>query len=291
MRAPPRLPRARAAAGSLFVSLAIAGLGCARRPPPPGPLASALVALAADFGAEPEAVADAWSALEAIAARIEARQRRSGAEPIDDMKAVIFDELKFEREIDSGDPRFFALSSVLAVRRGSCLGLGALALALAERLRIPLDGVMVPGHFFVRTRGAAPRNIELLRRGETMPDAWYRTKYGSWPEGNSIYFRPITVSEMVGLHWFNAGNFLRGKGDLAAARHAFERAAEEFPDFAEAHASVGAVRQLEGALPEAEVAYDRAARARADLPGLKQNRALLKIELDPHSPLTRSPPP
>jgi tetratricopeptide (TPR) repeat protein len=149
---------------------------------------------------------------------------------------------------------------------------------------------MVPGHFFVRTRGAHPRNLELLRRGEAMPDAWYLAKYGPWPEGGSGYFRPITVAELVGLHWFNAGNFLRAKGDLAGAKHAFARAVEEFPAFAEAQASLGAIHQLEGALPEAQIAYDRAGRARPDLPGLEENRALLRQELPP-SPVKRRPSP
>src|SRR5205823_13318274 len=58
------------------------------------------------------------------------------------------------------------LPSVLGARRGSCLGLGALYLIVAERIGLPLDGVRVPGHFFVRTRGSSPRNIELLHRGE-----------------------------------------------------------------------------------------------------------------------------
>lgn len=246
--------------------------------------------VAADFGAQPRAVDDAWVELEALAARVRTRHQKSGADEVDDLRAVIFDDVKFEREIDSGDPRTFVLSSVLAAHRGSCLGLGALALALAERLDLPLDGIMVPGHFFVRTRGAHPRNLELLRRGETMPDAWYRTKYGPWPEGTSVYFRPIAVSELVGLHWFNAGNFFRAQADLGAAKHAFARAVEEFPEFAEASASLGAIHQLEGALPEAKIAYDRAGRARPDLPGLEENRALLQQELLP-SPVTRRPSP
>jgi len=34
------------------------------------------------------------------------------------------------------------------------------------------EAVMVPGHFYVRAREAhGPRNMELLRRGESMPDA------------------------------------------------------------------------------------------------------------------------
>jgi len=51
-----------------------------------------------------------------------------------------------------------------------------------------------------------------------------------------------------------------------------------FPTLAEAHASLGTLRQLRGALSEAEASYREAARLRPDLPGLDQNRMLLDQE-------------
>jgi len=244
-------------------------------------MASALLATAAELGAAPEALVQAWAEVDRIAARVE-RRRRGGRDEarggeVAALTAVVFDDLGFAREIDDDDPGFFLLPSVLAGRRGSCLGLGALYLMVAELIGLPLDGVRVPGHFFVRTRGSS-RNVELLRRGEIMPDAWYRQKYGPWPEGGGRYFVPLSIEETSALFWFNAGNFARRHGDLARAGRAYERAAAEAPDFAEAHASLGLERQLEGALSEAERAYREAARTRADLPGLRHNRALLEEE-------------
>lgn len=264
-------------------AFAIAAVGCDRHATggqPPGPMASTILALAADLGVAPQDVADSWVAVDQIAARVRDRHARSGGgDWIADMNAVVFDQLGFEREIASSDLRFFRLPSVVAQRRGSCLGLGALYLVLAERLGVGLDGVMVPGHFFVRTREPAHRNVELLRRGESMPDGWYRTKYGPWPESSdSPYFRALTASEVAAAHWFNAGNHLRGAHDLAGAAAAYQRAAAALPALAEAEASLGAVRQLEGALDQAEAAYGQAARARPDLAGLDHNLALLKQE-------------
>jgi hypothetical protein len=137
----------------------------------------------------------------------------------------------------------------------------------------------VPGHFFVRSGdGRELRNVELLRRGEAMPDAWYRGKYGPWPPGGAEYFRPLSIDELVAVHWFDTGNQLRAARDLDGAARAYARAAAAFPAFAEAHASLGAVRQLEGDLLGAQAAYDEAARARSDLPGLGKNVTLLKRE-------------
>jgi regulator of sirC expression with transglutaminase-like and TPR domain len=279
-----------ATAAGVFVG-AVTVASCRPAPVrPPGPVASALLATTAELGVEPVALVKAWGELERIAARVAERHRRSRGELIDDLTAVVFDELAFAREIDSDDLRFFLLPTVLETRRGSCLGLGALYLIVAERLGLPLDGVRVPGHFFVRTRGQKPGNIELLRRGETMPDAWYQQKYGPWPEENQAYLRPLSTPQMSALFWFNAGNFARRRGDIARARRAYERAVAEAPDFAEAHASLGLERQLEGDLPEAARAYRDAARARGDLPGLNDNMALLERELRADTPSPLAPP-
>jgi regulator of sirC expression with transglutaminase-like and TPR domain len=260
-----------------------AAAGCTRsQQAAPGPIASALIAVAADLGSSPADVETAWRELDAIADRVRAHHRQTGGDWVDDLNAIVFGDLGYEREIESRELRFVRWPSVIAQRRGSCVGLGALYLALGERLGVALDGVMVPGHFFVRRRAtpheAAPRNVELLRRGEAMPDDWYRSKYGPWPADATAYLRPLSVSEVVAVHWFNAGNHLRASRDFPRAAGAYARAAAEFPAFAEAKASLGAVRQLQGSLGDAETAYEDAARARADLPGLAENLAVLKRE-------------
>jgi regulator of sirC expression with transglutaminase-like and TPR domain len=242
---------------------------------------SALFALDADFGADTHTIVRAFTSLQEIAARVQQRPLRTRADGTDDINTVVFDDLGFQREIESTASRFFQLSSVLGDRRGSCLGLGALYLAIGERTGVPLDGILLPGHFFVRTRGPGGHNVELLRRGEAMPDEWYRKKYGPWPEARSAYFRPVTVSELSAIHWYNRGNDLRAAGDLDAAEQAYARAAQEFPGFAEAHASLGAAKQRRGAFAEAEASYRAAARAWPDLPGLAHNLELLQGQREP----------
>ena len=261
--------------------VAAAALGCTRGATqrPPGPITSALFALAAEFGADTDATTRAFASLQDIAHRVEKRHASSHADVADDINAVVFGELRFEREIDRAATRFFQLSSVIGDGRGNWLGLGALYLAIGERTGMPLDGVLLPGHFFVRTRGPGRHNVELLRRGEAMPDDWYQKKYGPWPEAGSAYGRPVTVTELVAIHWYNRGNDLREAGDIAAAEAAYARAAREFPGFAEAHASLGTVQQLRGAFVEAGASYREAARAWPNLPGLANNLELLKRQL------------
>jgi regulator of sirC expression with transglutaminase-like and TPR domain len=267
-------PRVRRALRVLL--LAALASGCRRTS---GPLAEALLATDAS-------VAQARTALDGVAGRVATALRaRPGAPAGQVMSEVVFGELGFAREVDDPDPRFMRLPSVLADRRGSCYGLAALFVALGERLGpahgFSVAGVLVPGHLFVRvTDRAGARNVELLRKGEAMPEAWYRQRYQVPPQGAPAYLRPLAGRELLAVLEYNLGNDLRTRGRLAEAAAAYASAARAFPDFAEAHASLGLIRHLLGALPEALRAYQAALVANPHLPGLERNIAVLRQELD-----------
>jgi tetratricopeptide (TPR) repeat protein len=270
-------PRAARVAASLL--LAAEAASCRRGSPAPAtlpPLARDLLALAHDFpddarrdAARAEADA-APAALAALGARTKAALARGG--PAAAIVATIFDDGAFVREVDDKDLRYVLLPSVLAARRGSCVGLGTLALALAELANVPARGVVAPGHFYVEIgEGDRWRRVELLRRGEELPDDWYRARYGT--PGHAVSAR-----EVLGIVAYDVGNERRRQGRLADARRAFERAVADFPSFAEAQASLGAALQLEGALDAAAAAYARARALDPALPGLARNIELLEAE-------------
>jgi tetratricopeptide (TPR) repeat protein len=183
------------------------------------------------------------------------------------------------REVDDTDLRFVLLPRVLQSRRGSCVGLGTLYLALGEMLKWPVEGVMLPGHFYVRVREAGRlRNVELLRKGEEMPDAWYESRFPIPGGSADEYARALLPAEVLAIVEYNVGNERRRQGRLADARHAYERAALHFPGFAEAQASLGATLHLLGELEPAQSRYQAARRANPHLPGLDRNIELLERE-------------
>ena len=236
----------------------------------------ALLAVGRDFGEYAEtAEAEAAFELRQIASRMTAaRGHRAAA-----ISETLFGALGFVREVTDTDLSFVLLPSVLRGRRGSCVGLGSLYLALAELLGVPATGVMLPGHFYVRViEGGRRRNVELLRRGEELPESWYRERYPIPGGAAPAYGRALSANEVRGVVEFDVGNERRRQGRILEARRAYQRATQHFPDFAEAHGSLGAVLHVLGQLDAAAETYDRAERTYPSLPGLRDNIALLRAE-------------
>jgi regulator of sirC expression with transglutaminase-like and TPR domain len=240
-----------------------------------------VLTVAREWGELDGAEADwARAELDRLAGQVRERlAQRPGQAPRQVLIESVFVEQGFVREVDDKDLRFVLLPKVLRNHRGSCVGLGSLVLALAERLGWQAHGVMVPGHFFVRIeeRGIS-HNVELLRRGEEMSDAWYASRWPIPGESARAYARALSVSEVRAVVEYDIGNERRRQQRYREAQQAYDRARHHFPDFAEAHASAGAVAQLLGALDQAHTAYQAAQRANPHLPGIDHNLELLESE-------------
>jgi tetratricopeptide (TPR) repeat protein len=192
---------------------------------------------------------------------------------------LLFERLGFVREVKDESLSFVLLPSVLRQRRGSCVGLSTLFLALCDGCGVSANGVLMPGHFYVRlTNCARARNVELLRGGEAMPDAWYRERFPIAGVGAAEYARPLSPDEALGVIEYDVGNERRRQLRLDEAQAAFLRAVRAFPGFAEAHASLGTTLHLLGRLDEAAASYERASALNPQLSGLAWNRSLLENE-------------
>lgn len=89
------------------------------------------------------------------------------------------------------------LPSVIDSRKGVCLGVSILYLALSQRLGLPLEAVTPPGHIYVRYHGNdLTRNIETTARGIHVDTEEY---LGIENESNPVR----NIKEVIGLAYFN----------------------------------------------------------------------------------------
>lgn len=160
--------------------------------------------------------------------------------------AFIFDEKRFTTEAAPDPLRRLTdlhLDSVLARRRGHCLGLSVLYLALGARAGLPLFGVALPGHFFVRwDDGRGMRvNVETTCKGTSFPDGYYVERYrlNQRHMDSGLYLGNLARREVLVQVLNNRANCYWDLGDAGRAARDLGRVSSASRSFAPGFAGRG----------------------------------------------------
>ena len=195
-------------------------------------------------------------------------QERTGRGPgtVAIINDYLYKELKFKAVSKADDPLDLFLDSVFDRRQGYCLSLSILYLSLAERLNLPIYGVVVPGHFFVRyDDGKNCFNIETTSEGATPPDSHYIEKFKiTGKEPDSTYLKNLTKVQTLGCLFNNLGNLYQEANNVNAAQWSLEAAVEINPSLALSHTNLGNVYLKQGNFDKAVAEYKQALRTSDD---------------------------
>lgn len=198
---------------------------------------------------------------------------RDGGNPrkvISALNRFLFVEEGFSYDSDDENPENHLLDRVLARKRGNCLGLSAIYLLLAERLSLPLKGVYVPSHVFVRYEHAGVRfNIETGEKGAEVEDGRYASDF-SLTERRP-YLRSLGKKEIVGVYLKSLGANFSRKGSEERALRLYREAAVFYPDLPDVYFNAGVSLHRNGLLDEAIVQYRRALDLDPDLAVARDN--------------------
>jgi tetratricopeptide (TPR) repeat protein len=175
----------------------------------------------------------------------------------DAFRRVLFREERFAYDREPGSPENYLIDSVLARKRGNCLGLSLLWLSLAERLDLPFRGVYVPGHCFVRFEGTgAPVNVEFSEGGAPWEDDRYRREFRLAPE--RPYLRSLSSGEMMGVFLKSLGAAYARKGRDEEALRIYAEAERLSPALPDASYNAGVSLHRLGRGKEAAAKYRQA---------------------------------
>lgn len=99
------------------------------------------------------------------------------------------------------------LHGLLGSKRGYCMSLSLLYLIVADRLNLPLYGVALPNHFFVRYDDGKTRiNIESTESGATYPDDFYYQRFAIRSESPPLFFmKNLDKRQTLGAYYSNVG--------------------------------------------------------------------------------------
>ncbi len=167
-------------------------------------------------------------------------------------------ELGFTTVKEAKNPDDLFLHTVIDNKRGYCLSLSILYLALAERLDIPLYGVVVPGHFFVRYENGRVRfNIETTSGG--YPDDEYYIDKFKVPQGDdSVYMQNLDKLQTLGCLFNNFGTAYIALDDMDSAQRAMELAVDINPNLGESRVNLGNIYLRKDRVEDAIYEYRRA---------------------------------
>jgi regulator of sirC expression with transglutaminase-like and TPR domain len=152
------------------------------------------------------------------------------------------------------DPENLYLDRVLERRRGYCVSLGLLGLAVGERLGLPLQGVRAPFHYWLRLDG---ENIETTDGGRAHPDGHYLRRFPAAALSDA-YLHPVQPRTIFAEVLSNRGALAYRAGDLDRALRSLDLALQVDETLPFAWHNRAVVRRAAGDLRGALADLDRA---------------------------------
>ena len=121
-------------------------------------------------------------------------------------KGYRYTEQVDERGIPKNDDELF-LHGMLKSKLGYCMNLSLLYLMIGDQLGLPLYGVALPNHFFVRYDSGNDRiNIETTELGTSYPDSFYENRFGVQFDSKTPFFtHSLNKKKSLGAYLSNVG--------------------------------------------------------------------------------------
>lgn len=140
---------------------------------------------------------------------------------INTINEFLFDELGFTY-VQTGNLEDLYLNKVIDRRKGNCIGLSILYLSIAERLRLPLFGVNIPEHIFIRYDDGVQRiNIEMGHKGMSLSDTFYVThsieRFDKKSVENGCFLANLNKKEVISNVFLNRSKIRREGGNHRGA--------------------------------------------------------------------------
>ena len=205
---------------------------------------------------------------------------------LDALRTVLFRIEQFHLP-EKDDPSDFLLGGVLKNKRGNCLGLSVLCLALAERSGLKLFGVPVPsrlsgsGHLLVRyDDGTNRENFDPTRDGAALNDTYYRELFKLRPEDlkDGYILGNASKKDVLCLLLVNLGGARVENDEPLTALPLLEAAIALKPAYAYAYNNLGAARLRMGDTAGALASYTKALALQPGLVSARLGLADLALE-------------
>jgi regulator of sirC expression with transglutaminase-like and TPR domain len=159
------------------------------------------------------------------------------------------------------------LKGVLDSRKGNCVSIPLLYLAIAQRLGYPVYAVLVPDHLFLRyvDPSLKQQNIEASSNGGYMSDEEYIKELQISEQGikSGAYLRPLSQKEFLARLVAENAIYWGQHGDIKRAIKYFEHSVKVLPNSPEINDNLGRAYLIYSQHLEGEEAKEYVARGQS----------------------------
>jgi tetratricopeptide (TPR) repeat protein len=186
-----------------------------------------------------------------------------GVQATDAINDFLFIDQGFAFDTSDPDgikPENLYIDQVIRRRRGYCVSLTLLYLAVAQKMRLPVYGVRLPAHFIARfDDGKTVRNIETTDNGLAHPNSHYIRKYRIAKKSidQGVYMRNLEPRQVFVDMLNNRGTLLGMKGDAEGALREFALALSLDNGAASVHYNSGVMLMRMNKLAQALESFGR----------------------------------
>lgn len=156
---------------------------------------------------------------------------RSHRDIVRGLNSYLFDDfgMQYDHSPDGkGKTETYFLNGIMDTKRGMCLTMPMLYLAISQRLGLPISVALAPQHTFLRYQvpGRTPHNIEVTSGGGTLTDEAHVRKFSipSRAIENGAYLRTLSMREYMATMLLPIGHAMHDRGKPGLALAYFESA-------------------------------------------------------------------
>ncbi len=153
-----------------------------------------------------------------------------------------------------------SLGRVLQRRQGICLSLTTLYLIIGDRLKIPVYGVIMPGHIFVRYQDLNHSGINSETTFGGVEYYGYKGSFGTefMDNPDTVYNKCVDKSTVLAAILNNFSIMYSNQKDYSKAEFLLKKSMELAPYLPESHLGLGAIYADMGRLNEAKAELEKA---------------------------------
>jgi|WetSurMetagenome_2_1015567.scaffolds.fasta_scaffold219892_2 tetratricopeptide (TPR) repeat protein len=203
--------------------------------------------------------------------------KKAGQDALDSILSIVYKSWNIA--FDPSDTAIETLLPHLVFKnhKGACLGVSLVILMLAEKLKVPVYGVMLPGHFFCRYDDGDLRiNIEPNRHGCEHPDDYYRSHY-PYEHRPGYGLANLDKKAIIGVLCYNAGALCLKQKHYDEAVSWYKESVRRIPDFAEATGNLAVTYARKGNSDTALTLFDGLFTEHPDMINLALNYASVAV--------------